>query len=95
MKSIFLILGLTILMVSCQKSDDEPYKNFNSSDYDLIPEQYQEINRVFTFKNEQNDEVQIKSTFYNLNKEFESGIGFGQPVTDSYYYDDLWIGLNY
>lgn len=38
--------------------------------------------------------MRIKSKYYNLNKEFESGYGFGQPThSASYYYDDLWIGL--
>lgn len=38
--------------------------------------------------------MRIKPTTYNLEKAFESGIAFSQPTqTASYYYDDLWIGL--
>lgn len=88
------MLGLSIVLVSCELSNDEPYQAFNNSDYQLIPEQYQDTARIFTFKNAQNDIVQMKSKYYSLNKEFESGYGFGQPTqSDSYYYDDLWIAL--
>ncbi len=94
MKSIIFFFALSVVLISCQTSDNEPYQNFSDSDYQFIPENYQEIGEIITFRNEQNEEVQIKTTFYNLNKEFESGYGFGQPtISDSYYYDDLWITI--
>jgi hypothetical protein len=94
MKTILAILGISVMLISCEPSDNEKYQNLNNADYQFIPEQYQNIEKVFTFKNQQNDIVQIKSSYYNLTKEFESGYGFGQPTqTESYYYDNLWIGL--
>ena len=45
-------------------------------------------------KNQENEEVEIEPIFYTLTKEYESGIGLGQPNnSDSYYYDNLWITL--
>lgn len=94
MKRLIIISILFSLIVSCQPSDSEAYYNFNSLDYEFIPEQYQEIGKTFIFKNAQNEEVRIKPLFYTLNKNFESGYGFGQPTqTESYYYDDLWIQI--
>src|SRR5690606_24230386 len=95
MKRLIIILIFFSLIVSCQPSESEPYYNFSNLDYEFIPEQYQEIGRTFIFKNAQNEEVKIKPLFYTLNKEFESGYGFGQPTqTESYYYDDLWIEID-
>ncbi len=95
MKHLIFFSIAFIFLVSCQPSDSEPYYNFTNSDYQFIPEQYQEIGRTFIFKNAQNEEVKIKPLFYTLNKKFESGYGFGQPTrTESYYYDDLWIEID-
>ncbi len=94
MKTILGIFGIIVLLISCETSDNEPYQNFNDADYQLIPEQYQNTEKVFRFKDQQNNIIQIRSLYYNLKKEFESGYGFGQPTqSDSYYYDNLWIGL--
>ncbi len=95
MKHLIFFSIAFILLVSCQPSDSEPYYNFTNSDYQFIPEPYQVIGKTFIFKNAQNEEVKIKPLFYTLNKEFESGYGFGQPTrTESYYYDDLWIEID-
>ncbi|WP_271424622.1 hypothetical protein [Aequorivita sinensis] len=95
MKHLIFFSIAFIFLVSCQPSDSEPYYNFTNSDYQFIPEQYQEIGGTFIFKNAQNEEVKIKPLFYTLNKKFESGYGFGQPTrTESYYYDDLWIEID-
>jgi hypothetical protein len=95
MKRLIIISIIFALIVSCHPSDSETYYNFSKPDYQLIPEQYQEIGKTLVFKNAQNEEVKIKPLFYTLNKEFESGYGFGQPTqTESYYYDDLWIEID-
>ena len=94
MLTIFLIISAFILFISCQTSDDATYQNISSSDFQFIPENYQDTEKIMTFRNQENDEVKIKSIFYSITKEYDNGYGFGQPSSsDSYYYDDLWITL--
>lgn len=93
MERIFFSM-LVIILFSCQPSDSESYYNFKKSDYEFIPEQYKEIGKEIKFKNAQNEEVRIKPLYYTQKKEFESGHGFGQPKSESYNYDDLWIEID-
>ncbi|MCG2420076.1 hypothetical protein K8089_13685 [Aequorivita sp. F47161] len=94
MKRPVILSILFLLLASCQPSDSGPYYNFSNLDYQSIPEEYRDIGKIFVFKNAENDEVKIKPLYYSLKKEFESGIGFGQPRGDSYYYDNLWIEID-
>jgi hypothetical protein len=93
MKTIIYFSILYIGFVSCSPSDKYPYYNFSNSDYEFIPEEYQETGKIFRFKNQQDEVVEIAPLFYNLKKEF-AGASFGQPnFTDYFYYDNLHIEI--
>ncbi|MCB0458636.1 MAG: hypothetical protein R2821_01465 [Flavobacteriaceae bacterium] len=89
----------TFILYSCSIdfdwSDNVSYYKFTKSDYKYIPTVYKNEGKIFTYRNKDGDEVKIKSLYYTfLQKEYESGYGFGQPgIGDSFYYDELWIEL--
>ncbi|MCB0463036.1 MAG: hypothetical protein R2816_11035 [Flavobacteriaceae bacterium] len=94
MKRVLSKILIVLILVSCQVTNDEPYQSFSNSDFEFIPENYQGTGTILKFINQENVEVLIEPISYNLSKEYNSGVGFGQPSnSDSYYYDDLWITL--
>ena len=99
MKAIIVIKLISITwillyIISCKPSDSEPYYSFIETDFEFIPDNYQETGTILTFKNSMNDEIKMEVLFYIESKEYESGYGIGQPVqSESYYYDNLWIEI--
>ena len=78
-----------LLLSSCEATNDEPYYRFSNTDYDFIPINYQETTTISKYKNQENEEVQIASRFYVLSKQYNSGIGFGQPSrSEPFFYGD-------
>ena len=79
-------------ILSCGKNDDNDPKhyNFNSNDYLYIPTGYKDIGKVFTFKNDLNEKIELKVVSYDMSIEKGGGVGESKPV---HTYDQLIIKL--
>jgi hypothetical protein len=90
-----IILSLLMLATSCEIKDDTAFYTFSSKDYNYIPIVYQNVGRIITFKNQQNDEVRIEVKSYTINKKSNGGWNWvGGSSTELYYTEQIIIWLD-
>ncbi|GEM_PF-7021112 len=92
MKKLIFLLTLLFSLFSCSTDleSDTPHYKFSKSDYKYIPTVYDEVGKIFTFKNQLNEEVNLEVLDYNFTKETGGGIGSSEPF---HYYQLLTIEL--
>lgn len=97
MKNYVTYLFIFLVVFSCDIDlDDNPsYYKFTQYDYKFIPTVYQDVDRTITFKNQQNEEVQIDVKSYSINKKSNGGWNWvGGSSTDIFYTDQIIIWLD-
>jgi hypothetical protein len=95
MKNLFFLIFILCIITSCEPADSEPYYAFSTLDYEFIAENYQDTEKIYVFRNSNEEEVSISVISYTLSKKYESGYIFGQSDRgQSYFYDHLWIEID-
>ena len=92
MKRFLIIMTSILLFNSCELNSDDSveYYQFTESNYQFIPTIYNDVGKVFKFKNQFNEEVLIEVESYELTKEKGGGIGTFYSL---HYYQSLEITL--
>lgn len=97
MKRIFFVSFIIVAFVSCSMDfgeDEPPFYKFTNSDYEYIPTAYEEVGKVFAFKNQLNaDVINLRVLDYYFEKASGGGMSFTQSYSEYYYYQRLWITI--
>lgn len=94
MKRIALIS--LIALIACSPKDDTKFYEFSNSDFDFLPTAYDEIGKIYTFRNQFGEEVQLEVVYYNVERESGGGMSFSQGyLGEFYYYQTLLIGVRF
>jgi len=92
MKKLIFLLALLFSLFSCSLDleSETPYYKFSKSDYKYIPTVYDEVGKIFTFRNQLNEEIKLEVLDYYFTKETGGGIGSSESF---HYYQLLTIEL--
>ena len=92
MRNLILLFAIFFSLCSCELNlDDSPeYYQFTQNDYDFIPTVYNDVGKLFKYRNQLNEEVLIEIISYKISKEKAGGYGSSYSL---HYYQNLEILL--
>jgi hypothetical protein len=90
MKKLMLILLFLTVLISCSSNstDDPASYEFSETDFEFLPQEYANVGQVYRFKNQENEEIQLKVASFDLREMTGGGIGTSQNL---FYYEELEI----